>query len=134
MSQEMIELIDPLTFLLDFSPIRSEPSIMSCRFPFLLLLFFTSIFQRYFSSIHFAPARQHLQYAFPSNPSHRNHVQRRSTSRDLFQIHIHYDRSVDKLLRAEEKLIHEAVQQATDYWSQTIRPKFQLNDRIRLSR
>lgn len=107
---------------------------MSCRFCFLLFLFFTSIFQRYFSSIHFAPSRQHLQYAFSTNDRHCKHLQRRSTSRDTFQIHIHYDRSVKKLIRDEQKLIHEAVQKATDFWSQTIRPKFQLNDRIRLAR
>lgn len=117
-----------------FSALRSVTSIMSCRFIFLLILF-PSIFERCFSSIHIPPPRQQLHYAFPSESRHRTHLQRRSTSKDAaFQIHIHYDRSMKKLLRDEQKIIHEAVQMATDYWSRAIRPKFKLNDRIRLVR
>ncbi len=38
------------------------------------------------------------------------------------------------LLEQEQQLIQEAVQAATNYWSKTIRPKYKLHDRIRLTR
>ena len=39
-----------------------------------------------------------------------------------------------RLSKDEQKLIKQAVETATDYWSKAIRPKYQLNDRIRLNR
>ncbi|CAF3862207.1 unnamed protein product, partial [Rotaria sp. Silwood1] len=59
---------------------------------------------------------------------------KRRTTSDIFQIHIHYDTSIKKLLKDEQKLIKEAVQAATNYWSKTIRPKYKLNNPIRLTR
>ncbi len=39
-----------------------------------------------------------------------------------------------RLSRDEQRLIKEAVETATDYWSRAIRPKYQSNSRIRLTR
>ncbi|CAF1133400.1 unnamed protein product [Adineta ricciae] len=104
---------------------------MSCRF----LLFFLFIIPPSFSSIHISPNQNQLQYSFINTDSNPRHERvRRRTVPDTFQIHIHYDISVQKLHKDEQRLIKNAVEQATDYWSKTIRPKYKLNDRIRLTR
>jgi hypothetical protein len=101
---------------------------MSCRF----LLFFLILIQESFTSIHISPNRYQLQYSSNENQI-LERIKRRTTS-ERFQIHIHYDQSVKKLLDDEQKLIQEAVEAATDYWSKAIRPKYRNNDRIRLTR
>jgi hypothetical protein len=63
---------------------------MSCRF----LIFFLLIIQQTFTSIHISPNRNQLQYTSHSN-QRIERVKRRTTS-DIFQIHIHYDQSVEK--------------------------------------
>ncbi|CAF3626894.1 unnamed protein product [Adineta steineri] len=91
--------------------------------------------KRSFSSIHLPPNKHQLQYSFINTNSNQinERVKRRTTS-DIFQIHIHYDISVKKLLKEEQRLVKEAVETATNYWSRVIRPKYKLNDRIRLTR
>jgi len=104
---------------------------MSCRF----LFFFLILIQKSFTSIHISPNRNQLQYSSLRINSNQivERVKRRTTS-DIFQIHIHYDKSVKRLLANEQTLIQEAVEAATDYWSKAIRPKYKSNDRIRLTR
>lgn len=123
---------------------------MSCRF----LFFFLILIEKSFSSVHIPTDRYRLQYSPIRKDSNQiiERIKRRTTS-DIFQIHIHYDKSVEKykkkkmflfslnflfflyrLLKNEQKLIKEAVEAATDYWSKAIRPKYKLNDRIRLTR
>ncbi|CAF1298982.1 unnamed protein product [Rotaria sordida] len=103
-------------------------------------LYFTFVFlriiiQKCFSSVHISPNRNQLQYSFIRTNSDRivERFKRRTTS-DIFQIHIHYDTSVKKLLKDEQRLIKEAVEAATKFWSKAIRPKYKLNNRIRLAR
>jgi len=70
---------------------------MSCRF----LFFFLVIIQKSCSSIHISPDRNQLQYSsikIVSNHQIIERVKRRTTS-DIFQIHIHYDKSVKKYIK-----------------------------------
>ena len=60
---------------------------MSCRF----FLFSLILIPVCFSSIHISPNQYQLQYS--SINTHR--IKRRTTS-EKFQIHIHYDKSVEK--------------------------------------
>ena len=129
-------------------------SSMSCCFLLCLCVFVHVSIETSFCSKHFPPGREQLQYTSISTNGHpvATRVKRRITS-DNFQIDIHYDRSVKKYLCAcsllhfdrstsvscrlnkeEQKLIRDAVESATDYWSKAIRPKYKLNDRIRLTR
>lgn len=107
---------------------------MSCHFVqyFCFLLFISSIF----SSVHISPNREQLQFSSikSSTNENLNQRQKRRTISDDFQIHIHYDKSVNKLLNDEQNFIKKAVQSAANYWSKVIRPKYRLNDRIRLTR
>jgi hypothetical protein len=66
---------------------------MSCRF----LIFFLLIIQQTFTSIHISPNRNQLQHTSINTHSNQRieRVKRRTTS-DIFQIHIHYDQSVEK--------------------------------------
>ncbi len=90
------------------------------------------LIQESFTSLHISPNQYQLQYSSNTNENFQR-VKRRTTS-ERFQIHIHYDKSVKKLLDDEQNLIREAVEAATDYWSKAIRPKYKTNDRIRLTR
>jgi len=58
------------------------------------------------------------------------------TSRILLDISIMFlfQFSIYRLLNSEQNFIKKAVQSAANYWSQVIRPKHRLNDRIRLTR
>jgi hypothetical protein len=69
---------------------------MSCRF----LFFFLVIIQKSFSSIHISPNRNQLQYSSISTDSNQiiERIKRRTPS-DIFQIHIHYDKSVKKYMK-----------------------------------
>ncbi|CAF3448418.1 unnamed protein product, partial [Rotaria socialis] len=88
-----------------------------------------------FASVHISPDRHQLQYSFVRTVSNRTHHRaKRWTTSDMFHILIHYDASVTKLSKDEQNLIKEAVDAATGYWSNAIRPKYKLHDRIRLAR
>jgi hypothetical protein len=69
---------------------------MSCRFLFFFLVIFVLTIQETFSSIHFSPDRNQIQYIF-SRTNSNERVKRHTTS-DIFRIHIHYDRSVQKYI------------------------------------
>lgn len=67
---------------------------MSCRFLFYLFLI---IIQKCFASVHIPPNVNHLQYSFIRTESNQIiHRVKRHTKSDLFQIHIHYDTSIQK--------------------------------------
>ncbi|CAF3682385.1 unnamed protein product, partial [Rotaria socialis] len=88
-----------------------------------------------FVSVHTSPDRHQLQYSFVRTVSNRTHHRaKRWATSDMFHILIHYDASVTKLSKDEQNLIKEAVDVATGYWSNAIRPKYKLHDRIRLAR
>jgi hypothetical protein len=68
---------------------------MSCRF----LFFFLVIIQKSFSSVHIFPNHYQLQHSSIQIDSNQiiERFKRRTTS-DIFQIHIHYDKSVKKYI------------------------------------
>ncbi|CAF0990282.1 unnamed protein product [Didymodactylos carnosus] len=92
-----------------------------------------SIFYLVNSSLHYPPNQNEIQHAYISSLPNHDHRIKRSLS-DKFNIHVHYDKSIERLSKSERSLIKNAIDDSIDYWSRTIRPKYKLIDPIHLTR